>query len=154
MTACGSMLSATSCCFDQVPSWVFTNSRFSMEKTQRASNATLQFLQESKKLDAKAYAEIEASQVASLIRRLNDVKLEIDDAAALTETIQSSVLMDGNKSSLTRAISSSLCRVELQGGKSSQGRHCRQVFSITSLPKTEKVCRMRSSMHSREQPVL
>jgi hypothetical protein len=64
-----------------------------MEKIQRALNATLQFLQKSDKLDAKAYAEIEASQVASLIRRLNDVKLEIDDAAALTETIQSSVLM-------------------------------------------------------------
>ena len=84
------------------------------------TDATLQFLQKSDKLDAKAYAEIEASQVASLIRRLNDVKLEIDDAAALTETIQSSVLMDGNKSCLTRAISSSLCKEELPGGKSRQ----------------------------------
>ena len=102
----------------QVPSWAFQclTLLFSMEKIQRALNATLQFLQKSHKLDAKAYADIEASQVSSLIRRIHEAKLEIDDAAALTEAIQSSVLEDGNKSSLVRAISSSLCKEELHGG--------------------------------------
>ena len=129
----------------------FNTSRFSMEKIQRALNATLQFLQKSQKLDAKACSDIEASQVASLIRKIHDAKLELDDAAALTESIQSLVLEDGNKSSLIRSISSSLkrsCRVV------HQGRQCCQVFSITSLPKTEKIWGMSSSTHSPEPSVL
>eukprot|EP00435_Cladocopium_sp_Y103_P031794 s4057_g8.t1 len=53
-------------------------------------------------------------------RRVDQVRLEVDDAAALTETVQSSILQDGNKESLIRAISNTLCKDYSKGNQPRQ----------------------------------
>ena len=89
-----------------------------MDAFKSALAATLAFLSKNEKLDKVSYEAIEGAQVATLLKRLDAIKLELEHASELSELVQNSSLAECHKTSLIKALSASSCKeVSQKGGK-------------------------------------
>ena len=89
-----------------------------MDAFKSALAATLAFLSKNGKLDKVSYEAIEGAQVATLLKRLDAIKLELGHASELSELVQNSSLAECHKTSLIKAMSASSCKeVSQKGGK-------------------------------------
>ena len=118
-----------------------------MDAFKSSLTATLAFLSKNEKLDKVSFEAIEGAQVATLLKRLDAIKLELGHASELSELVQNSSLAESHKTSLIKALSESSCKeVSQKGGK----RYNQNLLSgfLNYLTQTEKECLRDDSKHA------
>ena len=118
-----------------------------MDAFKSSLAATLAFLTKNEKLDKVSYDAIEGAQVATLLKRLDAIKLELGHASELSELVQNSSLAECHKTSLIKALSASSCKAVSQKGGKRDHQFLLSGF-LNYLTQTEKEALRDDSKHA------